>query len=221
MPSEQDPLLPQNKGAPEITGSPTLSIYGNNCIENGETTEDGGNQRRQTARSERSYGFLIIFIVICFALLFYLGQFLGDRRPTPKTLEERVNRILSDTPLIGACSTTPIRTRSNCALDGHNDFPNRVRWAYHNHIYDPGFTVPFEQGGLSGHVDLPRLAEGKNGGAFWSVYAPCPANGSDFSDENYAASKYPSSTIPCLVALLCTLDLILISIQPSNTPCLQ
>jgi membrane dipeptidase len=37
------------------------------------------------------------------------------------------------------------------------------------------------------HVDLPRLKEGKNGGAFWSAFVPCPANWSDFSDENYAA----------------------------------
>ncbi len=36
------------------------------------------------------------------------------------------------------------------------------------------------------HVDLPRLKKGKNGGAFWSAFVPCPANGTDFSDENYA-----------------------------------
>jgi hypothetical protein len=35
-------------------------------------------------------------------------------------------------------------------------------------------------------VDLPRLKEGKNGGAFWSAFVPCPTNGTDFSDENYA-----------------------------------
>lgn len=39
------------------------------------------------------------------------------------------------------------------------------------------------------HVDLPRLAEGKNGGAFWSAFVPCPKNGLDFSDENYADCK--------------------------------
>ena len=39
------------------------------------------------------------------------------------------------------------------------------------------------------HVDLPRLREGQNGGAFWSVFVPCPANGTDFSDENYAESQ--------------------------------
>jgi membrane dipeptidase len=221
MPSEQDPLLPQDKGAPEIIGSRAPSIYGNNYIGNGETTEDDGSQSHQATRSERSYKFLMIVIVIYFALLVYLSQFIGDWRPAPKTLEERVNRILSDTPLIGTYSTTPLRTRSNCVLDGHNDFPILIRSGYHGHIYDPEFTVPFEQGGLSGHVDLPRLAEGKNGGAFWSVYAPCPANGSDFSDENYAASKYHSSTIPCLIAFLGTLGFDTHLIQPFNTLCLQ
>ncbi|WYZ38934.1 hypothetical protein EsH8_III_000848 [Colletotrichum jinshuiense] len=90
----------------------------------------------------------------------------------PLTAEERAHSILSHTPLI----------------DGHNDLPILVRGFFNNHIYGKNFTEPFENGGLVGHVDLPRLREGQNGGAFWSVYTPCPANGSDFSDENYAES---------------------------------
>ncbi|GAB7349568.1 hypothetical protein MBLNU459_g0262t2 [Dothideomycetes sp. NU459] len=39
---------------------------------------------------------------------------------------------------------------------------------------------------MRGHVDIPRLDEGKVGGSFWSAFVPCPANGSDFSDANYA-----------------------------------
>lgn len=39
------------------------------------------------------------------------------------------------------------------------------------------------------HVDLPRLKAGKVGGAFWSAFTPCPADGLDFSDDNYAESK--------------------------------
>ncbi|GKT85048.1 membrane dipeptidase [Colletotrichum tofieldiae] len=90
----------------------------------------------------------------------------------PLTVEERAHNILSHTPLI----------------DGHNDLPILVRAYFKNHIYGKNFTEPFENGGLVGHVDLPRLRKGQNGGAFWSVYTPCPANGSDFSDENYAES---------------------------------
>ncbi|KAK1968443.1 membrane dipeptidase [Colletotrichum sublineola] len=96
------------------------------------------------------------------------------KRPwgTPLTVEERAHNILSRTPLI----------------DGHNDLPILVRAYFNNHIYGRNFTEPFENGGFIGHVDLPRLREGQNGGAFWSVFTPCPANGSDFSDENYAES---------------------------------
>ncbi|KAI1096873.1 putative dipeptidase [Rostrohypoxylon terebratum] len=90
----------------------------------------------------------------------------------PKSVEQRVEKILSETPLI----------------DGHNDFAIFIRFMYNNHIYNETFTKPFEGGGLPMHVDLPRLREGQNGGAFWSVFTPCPANGSDWSDENYAAS---------------------------------
>lgn len=38
---------------------------------------------------------------------------------------------------------------------------------------------------MPAHVDLGRLAEGQNGGAFWSAFTPCPKNGTDFSDANY------------------------------------
>ena len=41
---------------------------------------------------------------------------------------------------------------------------------------------------MLGHVDIPRLKEGKAGGVFWSAFVPCPANGSDFSDANYATT---------------------------------
>ncbi|CAK7223080.1 hypothetical protein SCUCBS95973_005056 [Sporothrix curviconia] len=77
------------------------------------------------------------------------------------TVEERVDRILTSTPLI----------------DGHNDFPIFIREAFNNHIYNETFRNGFERDGLPMHVDLPRLRAGKNGGAFWSVFTPCPHNG--------------------------------------------
>ncbi|PKS10759.1 hypothetical protein jhhlp_002516 [Lomentospora prolificans] len=88
------------------------------------------------------------------------------------SIDERVQSILSHTPLI----------------DGHNDMAILIRAVYNNHIYQDNFTTPFEKGGFYGHVDLPRLREGLNGGFFWSVFVPCPADGADFSDENYAES---------------------------------
>lgn len=61
---------------------------------------------------------------------------------------------------------------------------------YRNHIYDKNFTDAFINGNLSGHVDLPRLSDGKVGGTFWSVFVPCPKAGMDFSDKNYAESTF-------------------------------
>jgi len=90
----------------------------------------------------------------------------------PHSIEQRVTTILTTTPLI----------------DGHNDLAFLLRALYNNQIYTKNFTESFEKGGLAGHVDLPRLRHGLNGGAFWSVFTPCPNNGTDFSDENYAAS---------------------------------
>lgn len=60
-----------------------------------------------------------------------------------------------------------------------------VRYLYGNHISGANFTEAFASTGLPMHVDLPRLRAGQNGGAFWSVYAPCPANGTDYAEANY------------------------------------
>ncbi|KAI2643326.1 dipeptidase [Xylaria nigripes] len=96
----------------------------------------------------------------------------GYSRPRSMSIEDRVHAILSETPLI----------------DGHNDLPILIWLQYNNHIYSENFTEPFVKGGMPLHTDLLRLREGQNGGAFWSVFTPCPANGSDYSDENYADS---------------------------------
>lgn len=75
------------------------------------------------------------------------------------------------------------------AADGHDDFLIDIRGRFQNHIYGD-FKDLFENGGLPEHVDLPRLKAGQVGGSFWSAFVPCPANGSDFSDEAYAPCKH-------------------------------
>ncbi|KAI3121680.1 hypothetical protein CBS147330_7790 [Penicillium roqueforti] len=90
----------------------------------------------------------------------------------PLSIEERVQKILSQTPLI----------------DGHDDLPILVRELFHNRVNDRNFTEAFVNGKFPGHVDIPRLKQGRVGGTFWSVFVPCPKNGTDFSDENYASS---------------------------------
>ena len=71
------------------------------------------------------------------------------------------------------------------APDGHIDLAILIRFLYQNNIYDRNFTEKFERGGMYGHVDLPRLKDGKVGGAFWSAFVECPRNNTDFSDANY------------------------------------
>lgn len=44
--------------------------------------------------------------------------------------------------------------------DGHDDLPIGIRAFYHNNIYSDNFT--FDKG-LVGHVDIPRLHEGRVG----------------------------------------------------------
>lgn len=76
----------------------------------------------------------------------------------------------------------------NPLIDGHNDLLILLRAVYDNKVNGENFTKPFEKGGLAGHLDIPRLKQGQQGGAFWSTFVPCPADGFDFSDKNYAAS---------------------------------
>ncbi|KAL8972095.1 MAG: hypothetical protein Q9183_000728 [Haloplaca sp. 2 TL-2023] len=72
-------------------------------------------------------------------------------------------------------------------LDGHNDLAFLIRFLYQNEIYyNTSFTGPFENGGFPLHVDLPRLKAGRVGGTFWSAFVLCPADGTNFSDTNYA-----------------------------------
>ncbi|MBP7548758.1 MAG: membrane dipeptidase, partial [Gemmatimonadaceae bacterium] len=77
--------------------------------------------------------------------------------PAPTATDDpnlaRAYRVLAASPLI----------------DGHNDLPWAIReWKEHPHDveqYDLRRPVP-------GHTDLARLAAGRVGGQFWSVYIP-------------------------------------------------
>ncbi|EHY52372.1 membrane dipeptidase [Exophiala dermatitidis NIH/UT8656] len=90
--------------------------------------------------------------------------------PALLSLDQRVHRILSRTPL----------------LDGHDDLAAQVQENFGNRIYSTEFKSKFEQGPMPAHLDLPRLAKGKQGGFFWSAWVDCPADRYDFSNENYA-----------------------------------
>ncbi|KAL3418195.1 membrane dipeptidase [Phlyctema vagabunda] len=167
---EEDPLLPRDRQAPEIQSSRAGSI---NDIRNEEAQEPKSDARPSRQVLNDLMALVIgLSAVFVFATVFFPSDVFGDGKPQPKTIDQRVSSILADTPLI----------------DGHNDLAILIRFLYNNHIYDDKFKKPFEDGGTPAHVDLPRLKEGKQGGAFWSAFVPCPANGSDFSNENYAKS---------------------------------
>ena len=85
-----------------------------------------------------------------------LAQAAGD----DAALEERVRRILAETPLI----------------DGHNDTPIQYRSRVAGHITEMDFNSDLSGGDRPMQTDIPRLREGGVGGQFWSVYIPINNN---------------------------------------------
>ncbi len=193
MPSEVDPLLPRNEPAPEISGYGFSRLKHSAEInysdepptyDNGEDAQSVSSTSTST-RSALSTICSIFTIVVFFALVIAAlspGGLNDDnpsappqpepvpRRPA-RTYEQRAASILNETPLI----------------DGHNDLAIFLRFAYKNRLHTKTFQDKFENGNMEMNVDLPRLREGKVGGAFWSAFVPCPKNASyDFSDSTYS-----------------------------------
>ncbi|KAH7263908.1 membrane dipeptidase-domain-containing protein [Fusarium solani] len=170
----QEPLLPFNKTRPSRTRGPSRPVKG------GLLQQLHNHQHHEppaTPKLTPRKAILAIFLALLGLSLLHRpvsNRYGGVPRYGNglRTPEERARHILTTTPLI----------------DGHVDFPMLIRYFYGNRIYEENFTQPFVEGGLPGHVDLHRLRQGQSGGAFWSLFAPCPKNGSDFSDENYASS---------------------------------
>ncbi|KAF2222052.1 putative dipeptidase [Elsinoe ampelina] len=80
-----------------------------------------------------------------------------------------------------------MRPDAQASSDGHDDLLISLRAYYGNHIYNStSFRQKFENGGLEGHLDIPRIKSGQLGGSFWSAFVPCPRNGTDFSPAAYA-----------------------------------
>ncbi|KAJ5611356.1 hypothetical protein N7510_008075 [Penicillium lagena] len=129
------------------------------------------HENLQTRNIRRSLLHLLLTVMLIMAMVFFWPW--SHWYPIAElSIEQRVHKILSETPLI----------------DGHDDFPIMIREVFKNHIYGDNFTSLFVNGNMPLHVDLPRLRQGMVGGTFWSVYVPCPKDWSDFSNENYAGS---------------------------------
>ena len=198
MPSELDPLLPQNEPTPEITGygfsrrkqDSTRTIYYDApqppSYDDHPADAPPSTSNDVSTKSALSTICSLFAIVVFFALVLAVlspdggpddeahrpGYEPRPIHPQPAgTIEQRVAQILQDTPLI----------------DGHNDLAIFLRFAYKNKLHTKTFHERFENGKMEMNVDLPRLREGKVGGAFWSAFVPCPQNASyDFRDSTYA-----------------------------------
>ncbi|KAL8949321.1 MAG: hypothetical protein Q9222_004560 [Ikaeria aurantiellina] len=186
MPSELDPLLPQNEPAPEISGNgshkPVQRSRDRNIIiqearDDGASDSDLSSSETGSSALRTTLGIFatVVGLGLLMAWLSSSGFHQGQRPSTTpiapsRNLSARVDTILSKNPLI----------------DGHNDLAFLIRYKYGNRIHEPAFTDKFENGDLEGQVDLQRLRAGKVGGTFWSAFVLCPANRTDFSDENYA-----------------------------------
>lgn len=105
--SEQDPLLPKSSSAPEIHGAQSHSLNNVDIVEVHVTLEE------ETPHRERSLNnVLAVVFGICLTLSLVLAALPDDfykgllPKPTPKTIGQRVSKILEDTPLIGLYSYT-------------------------------------------------------------------------------------------------------------------
>lgn len=99
--TEQDPLLPKEKQSPEVMGSrpkTEADVEGNE----GEDVDDFDPKRHLL----NDIMAMVFAVAVLFSILFMFlpDGFLGDE-PAPKTIEQRVHRILVETPLIGSILT--------------------------------------------------------------------------------------------------------------------
>lgn len=191
MPSEVDPLLPQNEPAPEISGDgfPRRKQDSSEItyVDDPPSYDDQADARSTSSNdvSTKSalsticslFGLVVFFALVIVALSPGGGRDNEPSHPLPeprrpaRTIEQRVSAILQNTPLV----------------DGHNDLAMLLRFAYKSKLHTRTFRERFENGEMEMNVDLPRLREGKVGGAFWSAFVPCPKNASyDFRDSIYA-----------------------------------
>jgi membrane dipeptidase len=101
--SEQDPLLPNDKSAPEIQGSRPQSFKDVTAseAEQGRTSRTEVDELTKNAFND----VLILMLALCFFLVlgftFVPDDAFDGWQPGSRTIEQRVNKILTNTPLIG------------------------------------------------------------------------------------------------------------------------
>ncbi|KAI0664784.1 membrane dipeptidase-domain-containing protein [Cubamyces menziesii] len=132
---------------------------------NHETVAD--RVRRAATVRAATYGVLTtIFVIALVCMLFLWERLSGVVGGLPKDPHKAALIVLQSSPVI----------------DGHIDLPILVRSRFANNVSAVDLAKPFP-----GHVDIPRLREGKVGGFFWSVYVGCPGSeeGEDYLNATW------------------------------------
>ena len=100
--SEQDPLLPKDKGAPEIHGSRPSSFKDVTVsAEELEAATDTEDQPRRAFNDALGMFVILLCFLLALGLYFFPDDVFDGFEPGPRTIEERVKDILTNTPLIG------------------------------------------------------------------------------------------------------------------------
>ncbi|KAI0336561.1 hypothetical protein GY45DRAFT_1315961 [Cubamyces sp. BRFM 1775] len=123
--------------------------------------------RRAATVRAATYGVLTtIFVIALVCMLFLWDRLSGVVGRLPKDPHKAALIVLQSSPVI----------------DGHIDLPILVRSRFANNVSAVNLAQPFP-----GHVDIPRLREGKVGGFFWSVYVGCPGSeeGEDYLNATW------------------------------------
>lgn len=140
---------------------------------------------RPSPPQKLSWKWSVLILVLFLASFVYFVWLMFDLIGTPAA-RSNVQRVD-----VGSMKDARKLLSQNPLIDGHNDLPILIRFAYKNHIYDKKFRKEWKDGGLYGQVDLPRMEKGFYSGAFWSAYVSCPEKVDDYSDENYAIRMLP------------------------------
>ncbi|OBZ67251.1 putative dipeptidase C3A11.10c [Grifola frondosa] len=148
---------------------------------------DAAAKRERRATSVRAvvYGALtILFVVVLLVMLFFwegLGGYIGA---LPKDPQKAAQRLLEAAPVIVSYIIILCITRHDRLhiprMDTSANLPILARSIYSNNVSAIDLNQP-----MPGHVDIPRLREGKVGGFFWSTYVACPAGAGLDEGEDY------------------------------------
>ncbi|KZW03285.1 hypothetical protein EXIGLDRAFT_636450 [Exidia glandulosa HHB12029] len=123
---------------------------------NGENRDGAPTQSASHKRHKAVAGGLLLlgFIAALVLALFLLEDGL------PRNPVKAAYKILDKAPVI----------------DGHIDLPWLVRELNGNNVTQVDLRKAFP-----GHLDIPRIKQGRLGGFFWSVYTPCEDSGANFT----------------------------------------